>query len=110
MSDRERRIALVRAADGAERAAGRPRRWIRDANGVEWDVREIDCRQTPGALGPSCLIFDSEQVVRRVWSFPADWTALPDADLLQLGAAPTTSSPQRAARSDAPPRDSNDRR
>src|SRR4051794_35182356 len=43
-----------------------------------WDVREADARDVPGARGPRCLIFESPEVVRRVWVFPANWRELDD--------------------------------
>ncbi|HVX38041.1 MAG TPA: hypothetical protein VHB25_00615 [Gemmatimonadaceae bacterium] len=46
--------------------------------GIEWRVDEHDARATPGAKGPSCLVFDADTVVRRVWAFPEDWNDLSD--------------------------------
>jgi hypothetical protein len=54
------------------------------AAGREWRVWAADCRDVPGARGTECLIFDCGTTVRRVWSPPPDWRALPDADLLAL--------------------------
>jgi len=31
-----------------------------------------------------CLVFDSQSICRRYWSYPADWLALPDDGLLDL--------------------------
>lgn len=47
-----------------------------DRKGVTWRVVERSTDDVPGARGPRCLIFLCEAVVRRVWSYPADWYAL----------------------------------
>jgi hypothetical protein len=47
-------------------------------------VREADSRAVPGARGATCLIFDSPEVVRRLWDYPPDWRAASDAELLGL--------------------------
>lgn len=52
-------------------------------DGIPWLVYELP----PGSLdrrsSPS-LVFESDQNVRRVRSFPADWRALGDAELFAL--------------------------
>jgi hypothetical protein len=50
-----------------------------------WQVREVDARKIPGALGDRCLVFDSPEVIRRVWLFPANWWELDDDALWQYG-------------------------
>jgi hypothetical protein len=47
-----------------------------DVAGTVWDVREVDGRHVPGAQGVTCLIFESPDVVRRFWIFPASWWTL----------------------------------
>ena len=60
-------------------------RTVSDARtGRVWRVSEVDARSLPGARGPSCLLFDSPTMVRRVWNFPRDWGQLPDDDLVGL--------------------------
>jgi hypothetical protein len=60
------------------------RRTIRDPAGTLWLIAEIDARHVPGAVGLTCLVFDSQSVCRRYWRYPADWIALDDEDLLAL--------------------------
>ena len=50
-----------------------------------WHVRELDTRKIPGALGDRCLVFESPEVIRRVWLFPANWWELDDGALWQYG-------------------------
>jgi len=49
-----------------------------------WTVREIDARGMPGARGPRCLVFENSCLVRRVWTYPAQWAELADEALLRL--------------------------
>ena len=58
--------------------------------GVRWAVHEASAARTPGAKAYRCLIFDSEGIVRRLWTFPEHWAELPDADILKLLDAPPT--------------------
>jgi hypothetical protein len=44
----------------------------------------MDATGIPGARGDRCLIFDSEGVVRRAWSFPRSWAELDDESILAL--------------------------
>ena len=68
-------------------------------DGVRWVVHEASTALTPGAKTYRCLIFDSEGVVRRLWTFPESWEDLADADILRLlDAPPTPSQGIRAAR------------
>ena len=55
-----------------------------DRRGVEWRVREVDARATPGARAPRCLVCETHEVVRRLWRYPADWHRRADRDLLAL--------------------------
>jgi hypothetical protein len=72
--------------DGArsETQATAPRVVWDHTAGREWRVSLADCRRVPGSRGTDCLIFDSGTTVRRVWSPPADWRSLSDAELLAL--------------------------
>ena len=49
-----------------------------------WTVREIDARGMPGARGSRCLVFENSCLVRRVWTYPAQWAELADEALLRL--------------------------
>jgi hypothetical protein len=74
----------------ASSAAGRPseqvvaRRSYIDADGLAWEVREVVGTDVPGARGPSCLVFESAVVIRRVWTFPDDWRQMSTEDLARL--------------------------
>jgi len=61
-------------------------RIIVDRDGVEWTVREMATPQT-WARAPRCLVLNSRECVRRVWSYPNDWRALDPDALLRLGRA-----------------------
>ena len=59
---------------------------IVDSDGVEWSVCEVATPQA-WARGERCLVLNSRDCVRRIWSYPPDWRDL-DADaLLDLGVA-----------------------
>jgi hypothetical protein len=47
-------------------------------------MREVDARNVPGARAPTCLICESPDVIRRLWSYPSDWQMLGDDDLLRI--------------------------
>jgi len=47
-------------------------------------MREVDARNVPGARRATCLICESGDVIRRLWSFPSDWYQLDDDALLTL--------------------------
>ena len=49
-----------------------------------WNVKEVDSSQTPGAKRDTCLVCEHDMVVRRRWSYPANWIDLPDAAVLLL--------------------------
>jgi hypothetical protein len=57
-------------------------RRFRDADGVNWQVRE---REKAGR--PPALYFESEMAFRRVTHYPSDWRDLPTAELEILGHA-----------------------
>jgi hypothetical protein len=58
-------------------------RVVVDGLGNEWLVREVDTPQQ-WAHAKQCLIFSSAAVVRRLWSYPKDWSRLPSRELLAL--------------------------
>jgi hypothetical protein len=52
-------------------------------DGVRWTVREL----TMSGLEPPdtpCLVFDSDSIIRRVRTYPADWRDLDATSLLTL--------------------------
>jgi len=55
-----------------------------DANGVEWEVTEVDGAEVPAARGERCLIFRSPAAVRRVWNYPKSWTVMTASELVNL--------------------------
>jgi hypothetical protein len=64
--------------------------------GVRWSVHEASAARTPGAQAYRCLIFDSEGIVRRLWTFPENWDQLGDKEILRLLDAPTPAHGVRA--------------
>jgi len=73
-------------ADHRETADRDPSRVVVDRDGVEWTIRELATPQT-WARAPRCLVLNSRECVRRVWSYPNDWRALDAESLLRLGQA-----------------------
>jgi hypothetical protein len=70
---------------GSNRFRVRGSRLVREPEtGALWHVVEVDTTGLPGARGAACLLFDGTPGVRRVWNYPADWAALPDAELVRL--------------------------
>jgi hypothetical protein len=55
-----------------------------DADGVEWEVHEVDGTRVPAARGERCLIFRSPAAVRRVWNYPSTWTGMSASELIDL--------------------------
>jgi hypothetical protein len=54
-----------------------------DDQNRRWVVRELDAPvDNPGA-GKS-LYFAGEGVMRRVWTYPSNWSELPDAELYEV--------------------------
>ncbi len=74
---------LPAGVDPAAAGPGAPRTF-RVVDGATWCVREIAFVDVPWAQSPRCLLFQSETAIRRVWHYPADWRALPDAALEAL--------------------------
>ncbi|MEO5871315.1 MAG: hypothetical protein ABIT91_15815 [Gemmatimonadaceae bacterium] len=56
----------------------------RDYTGVHWRVSERNTANAPGTHGTRCLIFDSGEVIRRVWHYPATWCSLSADELIAL--------------------------
>ena len=50
----------------------------------EWVVRELDTRAVPWASAPRCLVFENDDVVRRLWRYPSNWLTITDRALLAL--------------------------
>ena len=61
---------------------------VHDVHGTRWVVSERDTLAVPGARAPRCLVFMSEQAVRRVWAYPAAWRGLSADALLALSERP----------------------
>jgi hypothetical protein len=55
-----------------------------DASRARWRVSERDCRKDPGARKEWCLLFTSNNAIRRVWEYPPDWHLLSPAALALL--------------------------
>jgi len=53
-------------------------------DGIQWHVHEANAAHVPGARRDRCLIFDSDGIVRRVWTYPSDWMNLTDDALWSL--------------------------
>lgn len=49
-----------------------------------WLICEVDARSVPGARADRCLVCQNEQVVRRLWAYPAAWHELSDVALIAL--------------------------
>jgi hypothetical protein len=64
--------------------ADAPAALYRDSSGRLWRVREIAAPRGPWARGASCLLFESDDMIRRVWHYPTGWDRLSDADLEAL--------------------------
>lgn len=59
-------------------------RHLVDADGREWRIYERATGENPPGAARASLVFDTDGIVRRLWRYPASWSALPDADLLRL--------------------------
>jgi hypothetical protein len=55
-----------------------------DETGLLWTVTERNAENVPGSRGPRCLIFASDEAVRRVWVYPAGWRDLLTTSLIEL--------------------------
>ena len=65
---------------GAERPRVGPGTF-RAADGSTWSAHAVALGDVSWARAARCLVFQSELAIRRVWQYPADWRALPDAAL-----------------------------
>ena len=79
----EREIHREVARDQADRPDAAPR-IVRDAAGTHWQVTEVSGQLVPGARGESCLVFESEGAIRRVWHYPPQWRELPAPELIEV--------------------------
>ena len=61
-----------------------PPHTVKDAAGVRWRVTEVCGEGIPGARGDSCLVFESDNAIRRVWHFPPSWRDLPGPELIRV--------------------------
>jgi len=67
-------------------------------DGTRWIVREADTTHVPGARGDHCLIFESDGVIRRAWTYPDDWRSFSDDALAALAdTVPKPSSSHHAS-------------
>ena len=79
--------------DGAARSRSGPHPragsvdFVDDRN-VLWRVTERDARYDPGSRGDWCLIFASENAIRRVWNYPPSWRSLSAVELEMLSWMP----------------------
>jgi hypothetical protein len=55
-----------------------------DSHGLPWVVSEVRCADVPGARAERCLVFESQYVVRRVWTYPRYWRELDPGELERL--------------------------
>jgi hypothetical protein len=91
--DRRRRSAAdVVEQQWERRPDGTPVRVLRDgATGRKWRVWLMATGAVPGALEDSCLVFDTGDLMRRVWRVPDDWARMPPDALVRL----TEAAPER---------------
>src|SRR5256885_1661730 len=75
------------------------RQFLRD--GVRWSVREVDSSRIPGARRDTCLIFECDGVVRRVWDYAEAWTRLSDEARSLLAQLTAARQVNRTLRGDA---------
>lgn len=61
-------------------------------SGELWSVSERDARDVPGARALTCLVFESQDTVRRCWSFPPNWRDMDDSALGRLNESTMSSS------------------
>ena len=60
-----------------------PRRFV-DHLARAWSVREVRAPDARFSIRPTCLVFETERLARRVWNFPVNWRELDEAELEQL--------------------------
>jgi hypothetical protein len=58
-------------------------------------IAEVDARDVPGARSNYCLIRSTDAVMRRIWSYPADWHRLEEERLMALFEAPFAGDGQK---------------
>lgn len=79
-------------------------RVLRDSDsGRKWRVWQADTSHLPGARAVTCLIFDTGDLVRRVWRVPDDWAQLPPTALLTLAEVCLRDDQAEVIRPDRPP-------
>ncbi len=59
-------------------------RSLQDSAGKVWIVREAEAIDVPGAQRKTCLIFDGQTIMRRLWTYPIAWEDCADAALLSI--------------------------
>ena len=60
-----------------------PRRFV-DSFSRAWTVREVQSPEPRVAARPTCLVFETESLARRVRQFPANWHELSESQLEEL--------------------------
>ena len=63
-------------------------RFVTDSRGAEWYIVEVDAAGVAGALAPRCLVAHTVGAVRRAWTYPRDWRALPEGALAEIFGRP----------------------
>ena len=61
-----------------------PSRSFIDAQGVQWRVSERPVRRAGRDEPRRCLFFEAPHIIRRVCSYPDNWSELPDGELEAL--------------------------
>jgi hypothetical protein len=80
------------------RAGGAVIRVLRDGEtGRKWRVWLADTSRVPGARATQCLIFDTGDLIRRVWRVPDDWARMEPGALLALAESSPAHAPHPAA-------------
>lgn len=68
----------------------------------QWIIAEVDARQVPGGRADHCLVCQNEQVVRRLWEYPANWYGLSDVALRALCEGQLADRPPRPSAESQP--------
>ena len=55
-----------------------------DPKGIDWRIYEISSAHVPAPRGRQCLVFESDDAIRRVWNYPDDWQRLSPTELVAL--------------------------
>jgi hypothetical protein len=55
-----------------------------DDQGVDWRIYEIPSHRVTAPRGRTCLIFESDAAIRRVWNYPDHWQRLSPPELAAL--------------------------